>query len=102
VTSSAGDAVLSVADPSAVATGRLVNGTFSLTQALQARATNPANMFTSFAAISGSPLTLLTYTAPTGFDQVTIGFRQAILANEPLRTGLYSKTLTFTLSTTAP
>ena len=32
----------------------------------------------------------------------TITFSQAIGANEPLRTGTYSKTLTFTLSTTNP
>ena len=33
---------------------------------------------------------------------VTITFRQPIGANEALRTGVYSKTLTFTLSTTNP
>jgi hypothetical protein len=33
---------------------------------------------------------------------VTVPFTQAIGANEALRTGAYSKTLTFTLSTTAP
>jgi hypothetical protein len=57
-----------------------------------------------FAPVTGSenPLTLLTYTGPIGADQVTIALKQAILANEPLRTGLYSKTLTLTLSTTSP
>ena len=35
-------------------------------------------------------------------DVVPIGFKQAIGANDPLRTGTYSKTLTFTLSTTNP
>ena len=35
-------------------------------------------------------------------DPVTIAFRQHIGATEPLRTGSYSKTLTFTLSTTTP
>src|SRR4051794_33215909 len=35
VISTAGDATLSVADPSSVATGHLVNGTFSLPQPLQ-------------------------------------------------------------------
>ena len=34
--------------------------------------------------------------------RVTITFTQAIGANEPLRTGAYAKTLTFTLSTTNP
>ena len=35
-------------------------------------------------------------------DAVTIAFQQAIGANDALRTGAYSKTLTFTLSTTNP
>ena len=35
-------------------------------------------------------------------DPVTVDFRQRIKANDALRTGAYSKTLTFTLSTTAP
>ena len=35
-------------------------------------------------------------------DPVTITFRQHIGATQPLRTGSYSKTLTFTLSTTTP
>ena len=33
---------------------------------------------------------------------VDIAFKQLIKANDPLRTGTYSKTLTFTLSTTNP
>ncbi len=102
VLSTAGDATLSVADPSSVATGRLVNGSFSLPQALRARATNPANANTSFAAISGSPLTLLTYPGPISNDPVALQFQQQIGSSDALRTGQYSKTLTFTLSTTAP
>jgi len=35
-------------------------------------------------------------------DAVTLGVKQPIGATDPLRTGTYSKTLTFTLSTTAP
>ena len=31
-------------------------------------------------------------------DPVTVTFTQAIGANEPLRTGTYSRTLTFTLT----
>ena len=102
MTSTAGDAALSVADPSPTATGRLVNGAFSLrARPLHGHAANPS---TAFAPVSGSanPLTLLTYPAPISADQVTIGLRQTILANEALRTGPYSKTLTFTLSTTTP
>ena len=49
-----------------------------------------------------SPTTLLTYTAPVSNDDVTLAFRQSIGANDALRTGTYSKTLTFTLSTTEP
>ena len=52
---------------------------------------------------SAAPLTLLTYRAPTpGSDTATLNFKQSISATEPLRTGAYSKTLTFTLSTTTP
>ena len=45
-------------------------------------------------------MNLLTYTGPTTTDPVTLGFRQAIGATDVLRAGTYSKTLTFTLSTT--
>ena len=93
VISTAGDATLSVTDPSTNATGRLVNGSFALAEPLQARAN----------ANRSAPLgPLLTYSGPVSNDAVTIGFRQHIGANEPLRTGSYSKTLTFTLSTTKP
>ena len=40
--------------------------------------------------------------APVSNDPVTITFRQHIGATDPLRTGAYSRTLTFTLSTTTP
>ena len=96
VTSTAGDATLSVADTSTNATGRLVNGSFALAEPLQARAR--ANAF----APLGAPLALLTYDQPVSNDAVTIGFRQHIAASQALRTGTYSKTLTFTLSTTNP
>ena len=48
VISTAGDALLSVSDPSATATGHLVNGAFSLPQPLQARARNAANTGTAY------------------------------------------------------
>jgi hypothetical protein len=35
-------------------------------------------------------------------DVTTPSFRQAIRASDALRTGAYAKTLTFTISTTAP
>ncbi len=97
VTSSAGDATLSVADPNPTLSGRLVNGTFSLASPVMARANQGA-----FAPITGAPLTLLTYNGPVSANPVTIGLKQTIGANESLRTGTYSKTLTFTLSTTTP
>jgi len=102
VTSSAGAAVLSVADPSANATGRLVNGTFALAQPLQFKASSAGGTGSAFAPLGASPLTLLTYTGPKSNDAVTIDLQQTIGANEPLRTGSYAKTLTFTLSTTTP
>jgi hypothetical protein len=102
VISTAGDAVLSVTDPSATAPGHLVNGTFALPQALQARALNAANTSTAFNFVSGSPLGLLAYAGPISNDAITLQFRQAIGQNDPLRTGTYGKTLTFTLSTTNP
>ena len=104
VISSAGDATLSVADPSATNTGKLVNGTFALTQPVQATATSAAGTAATGGAVGGSaaPTTLLTYAGPTSNDAVTIAFKQSIGANEALRTGAYNKTLTFTLSTTTP
>ena len=51
---------------------------------------------------ASSPLTLLNYPRAISFDQVAIGFKQSIGAGDTLRAGLYGKTLTFTLSTTAP
>ncbi|MDA0168410.1 hypothetical protein OJ998_04865 [Solirubrobacter taibaiensis] len=100
VVSTAGDATLSVSDPSSNATGRLVNGAFSLSEPLQAKANTGA--FAPVSTTAGSPLTLLTYGNPISNDAVTIGFRQHIAAIQALRTGTYGKTLTFTLSTTTP
>jgi hypothetical protein len=104
VVSTAGDATLSVADPSSTATGRLVNGAFSLVSPLQAAATSAGGTGQALANVGGSsaPTNLLTYSGPVSNDAVTLNFSQAIGANDPLRTGAYSKTLTFTLSTTTP
>jgi hypothetical protein len=96
VISTAGDAALSVADAGA-SPGHLVNGAFVLPSALQARANGGA-----FGTVSGSPLTLLTYTGPVSNAPVAIDFQQAIASTDALRTGTYAKTLTFTLSTTNP
>ncbi|MDA0160263.1 PQQ-dependent sugar dehydrogenase [Solirubrobacter ginsenosidimutans] len=79
VTSTAGDAALSVSDP-----GHLTNGAFALPEALQV----------AFSKAS--------WAAPASNDAVTLTFKQHIGAGDALRTGAYSKTLTFTLSTTTP
>jgi X-Pro dipeptidyl-peptidase len=103
VTSTAGDATLSVSDPSTTAPGHLVNGAFVMPQALQAQASSiAAGNGSAFAAISGSPLALLSWAGPVSNDAVTIGFQQHVARTDALRTGSYSKTLTFTLSTTTP
>ena len=54
VVSTAGEALLSVADPSSTATGHLVNGAFSLPPALQARARNAANTGTTYANVGSA------------------------------------------------
>jgi len=72
-------AALSVSDP-----GHLTNGSFRLQQPLQVEMT-PAS-----------------WAGPVSNAAVSILFKQPIGAHEPLRTGVYSRTLTFTLSTTNP
>jgi X-Pro dipeptidyl-peptidase len=90
VLSTAGDAALTVSPVSAGGlttaslAGTLMNGTFAL----------PEPLVVAFSKA--------TWTAPVSNDPVTITFKQHVGATDPLRTGAYSKTLTFTLSTTAP
>ena len=79
VISTAGDAALTVSDP-----GHLTNGTFTLPQPLVVEFSKSA------------------WTAPVSNDLVTVTFKQHIDATDALRTGAYSRTLTFTLSTTTP
>jgi hypothetical protein len=96
------DAALSVTDLSATNAGFLVNGTTQLASRLRVRATNTATPFTTFADLTNTPRTLLSYSAPISNDAVSLQFQQPIAANEPLKAGPYTKTLTFTLSTTSP
>jgi len=79
VISTAGDAALSVSDP-----GHLTNGAFAL----------PSSLVVELSKAS--------WTGPVSNDLVTIAFKQHIDANDALRTGSYSRTLTFTLSTDQP
>ncbi|HWK26457.1 MAG TPA: ThuA domain-containing protein [Solirubrobacter sp.] len=105
VTSSATAAELTVRDPSAAATGHLVNGTASLASPLQVRATDEAHPDTTFAPLPSSPtarLSLLPFPAPVSTHAVTIGFKQSIAATESLLVGGYGKTVVFTLSATTP
>jgi beta-galactosidase len=102
VISTAGDATLSVLDPDTAHPGHLVNGSFFLPDALQAKATKADTTGTAYNAVSGSPLNLLSWAAPVSNDAVTLWFSQHIGRNDALRTGAYGKTLTFTLSTTQP
>ena len=72
VISTAGDATLSVADPSSTNTGQLVNGTFALPQPLQARGRNAANTGTTYpTSVLGRAANLLTYSAPVSNDAFT-------------------------------
>jgi len=79
VVSTAGDASLTVSDP-----GHLTNGSFALPEPLRVEIAPNA------------------WSGPVSNGPSTITFRQHIGANDALRTGSYSKTLTFTLSTTNP
>jgi hypothetical protein len=95
VTSTGGDAALTVTDHGA-SPGRLVNGAFALAQPLQ------LGVGGTFGALGASPLSLVSYGGPVSNDAVTVNLKQVIGSSDPLRTGTYSKTLTFTLSTTSP
>ena len=99
VTHSTGGATLTVQDPSAVATGHLVNGDLALVSPLSARA--GASPFAPIGS-SAAPLGLQTFGAPVSNAPVAVTFKQPIGETEPLRTGSYSKTVLFTLSSTTP
>jgi hypothetical protein len=79
VISTAGDAALSWSGPN-----HLTNGPFTMPQAFTVDFSKSA------------------WSAPVSHDAVAIGFHQPIASTDPLRTGSYSATVTFTLSTTNP
>ena len=72
-------AALTVSDP-----GHLANGAFTLPQPLRVE------------------IAPNTWSGPVSNATSTITFRQAIGRTDAVRTGTYSRTLTFTLSTTTP
>lgn len=86
-----------------LAEGKPASASFSATTP-SLQATDPANAVdgATIGPIAGDPLAPLQFPGPVSNDAVTITLRQSIGATEPLRTGRYSKVLTFTLSTTAP
>ncbi len=102
VISTAGEATLSVTDPSSTAPGHLVNGAFSLPTALKAVGTSPQSTSAGAGTVSGAPLTLTTWSEPVSNVAAQVLFTQTIGAGDALRTGPYAKTLTLTLSTTTP
>jgi hypothetical protein len=105
VTTTTGDAALTVSDPSTTASGRLVNGAFSLASPVNVRAVGLGDSpLPAYAALptDNSSLLLRSWSAPVTNAPLTLGFRQSVGAAEALRAGTYSKTLTFTLSTTTP
>jgi hypothetical protein len=79
VVSTAGDAALTVSDP-----GHLANGAFTLPQPLRVE------------------IAPNSWSGPVSNGRSTITFRQAIGMTDAVRTGTYSRTLTFTLSTATP
>ena len=84
VVSTGGDAALTVADASSTATGHLVNGTFSLPSALQAKASSAGGTGGgAYANVGGSaaPTPLLSYAGPISNDAVTVSLQQHIGAD---------------------
>jgi hypothetical protein len=109
IVSTAGDLSLTVNDAGTTNVGKLVNGNFALAQTVQAGAAKvpsdgsatPAPA--SYAPLGGAsaPTPLLTYDGPVS-GSAAITFKQPVAETDSLRTGSYSKTLTFTISTTTP
>ena len=95
VTSSAGDATLSVAVRARPPPGVLTNGAFALASLQAGVGSVRAGRRFGPTALKSWPRRRPTTPSPSASSS-------AIGANDALRTGTYSKTLTFTLSTTQP
>jgi hypothetical protein len=104
VLATSGSSLLSVSDSSTTTTGHLVNADYALPSALQARATSAKGTGSALADVGGAtaPTPLLSYPGAANDSAVTLEFKQHVDTTDPLRAGKYSKTLTFTLSTTTP
>jgi hypothetical protein len=88
-------AVLAVTTPASA----FADGGFPLPSPLEVIAASPADTGGAMAPPGGP---VLTYTGPLSNDPVTLSVLQDISADDPLRSGGYSKTLTFAASITAP
>jgi hypothetical protein len=51
---------------------------------------------------ASNPTPLANWVTPVSNDPLTVTLKQPVAATDPLRTGDYTKTLVFTLSTTTP
>jgi hypothetical protein len=98
VTSTWPSASLTVRDATGNNTGRLLNGTAVLASTLQVLNSNG----TTYSNVGSGNTTLKTWAAPVSSENSTLTFRQSIGATEALVQGGYSKSLTFTLTTTTP
>ena len=110
-TSTAAESKLVAEDASATDKGHLVQvyekgkvkETYFLPEALETNAANsPQGGAGGGLTPLVAPVTLLTYTKPFSEDAMTVKFNQKIGLHDHLHTGIYSKTITLTLSTTEP
>jgi sugar phosphate isomerase/epimerase len=105
VTTTTSNAALTMTDLSTTGPGVLENGTWKLASPLNWRFVAAGQTpLPAFAPLNGTndPHMLRSWSSPVTNEGMTLDLRQSIGANEVLRAGSYSKSLTFTLSTTTP
>ena len=101
-TSTAAQSKLTAEDPSPTHTGHLVQGSYFLLKALEAKATaEEVGIGGAFEPLTEAR-TLLRFAEPFSVDNATVTFNQPIGKKDGLHTGTYAKTITLTLSTTTP
>ena len=83
-----------------IASRRLVNDAFSLSRPCR-HVSSAGGVGPALAPVS-TPPRFLAHAASLSNEVVSVAFRQHIGPTQALRTGAYSKTLAFTLSTTTP
>ena len=104
VIATAGSAQLSVSDRSTTAPGHLVNADYTLPSTLQARAASTKGTGGVFADVGRArhPRRCSPTRGAATDRRSRSEFKQHVGVSDALRAGKYSKTLTFTLSTTTP